>query len=178
MPKMLRLTESQLHALPHARVRGEAGAVLVPERAASVPGGACGAAEAGGAGGGNAAPVEGRTAVMPWPLVGLSPNNHIHWAKRSRLARLYRNFCCLVAKQARLRVDWEGPIHFYVEFVPPDRRRRDDDNLIASFKAGRDGIADALGVDDSRFRLHPWVSKEPIKHGAVRIRLAPNEGGR
>ncbi len=33
----------------------------------------------------------------------------------------------------------------------------DDDNVIAAFKAGRDGLADALRIDDSRFRLHPYL---------------------
>lgn len=27
----------------------------------------------------------------------------------------------------------------------------------AAFKAGRDGLADALRIDDSRFRLHPFL---------------------
>ena len=34
------------------------------------------------------------------------------------------------------------------------RRLWDDDNLIAALKCVRDGIADALGVDDAKFR---WV---------------------
>jgi hypothetical protein len=50
-----------------------------------------------------------------------------------------------------------------LNFYPRDRRKRDDDNLIASFKSGRDGIADALGVDDVNFlttaRLMPFDSE-------------------
>ena len=34
----------------------------------------------------------------------------------------------------------------YLTFYPPDKRKRDDDNMISSFKAGRDGIAQALGL--------------------------------
>ena len=41
-----------------------------------------------------------------------------------------------------------------------DRRARDDDNIIASFKAGRDGMAQALGIDDKRFICHPFVSDQ------------------
>lgn len=40
-----------------------------------------------------------------------------------------------------------------LEFIQPNRIRRDDDNLIAAFKAGRDAIAQALGIDDARFSL-------------------------
>lgn len=62
-----------------------------------------------------------------------------------------------------------------VEFVPPDRRRRDDDNLLAMFKAGRDGLADALGIDDNVFATQIRMSKETTKGGAVRVRIEPME---
>ena len=42
---------------------------------------------------------------------------------------------------------------YTLEFRHAMRRRRDDDNLAASCKAYRDGIADALGIDDFRLRL-------------------------
>jgi hypothetical protein len=38
-------------------------------------------------------------------------------------------------------------------FFLPDARHRDDDNLAASCKAYRDGIADGLKVDDSTLAL-------------------------
>jgi crossover junction endodeoxyribonuclease RusA len=75
-----------------------------------------------------------------------------------------------------LSVDWEGVVHLFIEFMPPDRRARDDDNLIASFKSGRDGMADALGINDKLFRIHPFVSDKTMKNGAVSIRLAPCMG--
>lgn len=60
-------------------------------------------------------------------------------------------------------------IGLWVDFYPPDRRHRDDDNLIASFKAGRDGIALALGIDDKRFRCYPYVKNQI--GGMVKVRL-------
>ncbi|MNC70101.1 hypothetical protein D3C75_1208780 [compost metagenome] len=62
-----------------------------------------------------------------------------------------------------------------LEFVPPDRRRRDDDNLVAMFKAGRDGLADALGIDDNVFATQIRVSKETIKGGAVHVCIQAQE---
>jgi crossover junction endodeoxyribonuclease RusA len=53
-----------------------------------------------------------------------------------------------------------------LDFRPPDRRRRDLDNLLASMKAGLDGLADALGVDDSRWRLAIEMG-EPAAGGCV-----------
>jgi len=39
-----------------------------------------------------------------------------------------------------------------MRFYPPSKRHYDLDNLLASMKAGLDGMADALGVDDNIFR--------------------------
>jgi len=66
----------------------------------------------------------------------------------------------------------DGPLSLVIEFAPPDRRSRDDDNLIASFKSGRDGIAEALGIDDARFHTKHSFSA-PIKGGAVCVRIEP-----
>jgi len=57
-----------------------------------------------------------------------------------------------------------------VEFSPPDNRRRDLDGMIASHKAAQDGIADALGIDDSKFETTYAIST-PIKGGAVTVTL-------
>jgi crossover junction endodeoxyribonuclease RusA len=75
----------------------------------------------------------------------------------------------MLTKQSGMKVDWEGDIHVWMDFYPPDRRNRDDDNLIAAFKSGRDGVADALGVNDKRFRIHPYVKSEV--GGMVKLRF-------
>ena len=54
-------------------------------------------------------------------------------------------------------------------FVPPDRRRRDLDNLLASMKSGLDGLADAMGIDDSHWKLAIEMSPETVKGGAVLV---------
>lgn len=55
---------------------------------------------------------------------------------------------------------------FKVTFHPPDKRKRDRDNIIASFKAGQDGLADAWGIDDNEFEI-TYALGEPRKGGAV-----------
>jgi crossover junction endodeoxyribonuclease RusA len=45
----------------------------------------------------------------------------------------------------------EGKIPVEITFYPPDKRHRDADNMVASIKAGIDGLADALKVNDKRF---------------------------
>lgn len=105
--------------------------------------------------------------ILPWPPRELSPNARIHWAKKSKITKAYRNMARVLTMQAGLVAPEEGRILLVLEFVPPSRRSYDDDNLIARFKAGRDGIADALGVDDKRFTTQFWLRSEPVTDGAV-----------
>jgi len=115
--------------------------------------------------------------TLPWPPKELSPNARLHWSKKSKAAKVYRNACYMLAIQggAKTGVPWDGDIHCWIDFFPPDRRHRDDDNMIASFKAGRDGLAQALGVDDKRFRIHPYVKDEI--GGMIKVRLTPGPTG-
>ncbi len=109
--------------------------------------------------------------TLPWPPQELSPNWRGHWRKKARAARTYRHACGWACKAAGLRVPAGELIALHVEFVPPNRRHYDDDNLVGAFKVGRDGIADALGVDDTRFRLQTTVVSTELG-GFVRVRLA------
>lgn len=77
--------------------------------------------------------------------------------------------------QSGIQIDWEGIAHLWMTFYPPDKRHRDDDNLIASFKSGRDGMAEAIGIDDKRFRLHPFVSDVTKPGGTVEVTIT--QGG-
>ncbi len=42
--------------------------------------------------------------------------------------------------------------------------------MLASFKAGRDGVADALGVDDNKF-VTSFEVCDPVADGAVRVTI-------
>jgi len=64
-----------------------------------------------------------------------------------------------------------GQIHVFLDFCPPNRRARDDDNIVAAFKAGRDGLADALGIDDANFRTHPFLKTEEIVKPTGEVRV-------
>lgn len=51
-----------------------------------------------------------------------------------------------------------------VDAIPPQRRRRDRDNLIASLKGALDGLADAgVVVDDEAFASPQVEFQEPSK---------------
>lgn len=119
--------------------------------------------------------------TLPWPDRALSPNSRGHWSKRAGAARRYRYTCRHYTLQAIQAGGWDvsllrqqiregGQIHLFIDFYPPDRRARDDDNIIAAFKSGRDGLADALKIDDCHFRMHPFVERDqPVKGGQVRV---------
>ena len=106
---------------------------------------------------------------LPWPPKELSPNARVHWAKKSGKAKRYRQDALMLARPAVSRCPAALCADTYrlsLTFHPPDRRRRDLDNMLASIKAGIDGIADALGVDDQHFSLR-LERGEPTKGGEV-----------
>lgn len=113
--------------------------------------------------------------VFPWPSAAMSPNARGHWTQRKRAAAKGRLEGRVVALQAGWREGAQslphGRWHLFIDFYPPTKRLPDDDNMLARFKAYRDGIADALGVDDSRFVSHPYVKDEVVKGGEVRVRI-------
>ncbi len=117
----------------------------------------------------------GMQVIFPWPPKTLSPNARVHWAVKSKATKALRLTCAVLAKQARMSVDWEGDIHVWMDYYPPDRRARDQDNMISASKGMLDGLADALGVNDKRFRLHPYVKDET--GGIVKVRLTPGPTG-
>lgn len=107
---------------------------------------------------------------LGWPAKALSPNyrSRSHWPRtRAIKAARLEGF---VAAKAALRANplmLDGDrLSFVVTAYPPDKRIRDDDNVKSALKAARDGIAQALGVDDSRFdERFQWG--EPVKHGKI-----------
>lgn len=104
----------------------------------------------------------GQRVVCDYPPRILNPNARSHWSRRTGPAKRYRQDCWVLALQAKLRAPAEGPIFIQLDFFPPNQAKRDDDNAEASFKAGRDGIAEAMGVDDSRFVITRRMRTEPL----------------
>ena len=58
-----------------------------------------------------------------------------------------------------------------ITFFPPDRRHRDLDNMLASLKAALDGIALAVGIDDSRWTLTLSKGAPIDRSGMVKVTL-------
>jgi len=106
---------------------------------------------------------------LPWPPRQLSPNATEHWSKKAKYKKDYRFACYLMTYQSKVTAPADGKIPLTITFYPPDKRHRDADNMVASIKAGLDGVADALKVNDRRF-LPTFVFSEEIK-GMVTVQL-------
>ena len=107
---------------------------------------------------------------LPWPPSALSPNARGHWSKKAKPAAKYRADAKLVTRK---RHNFSGALHLDITFHPPDKRRRDIDNMLSSIKSGLDGISDALGIDDSEWAM--TIRKGAVvKRGLVSIEV--NQG--
>lgn len=112
--------------------------------------------------------------TLPWPDRALHPNSRVHWAQKAKATKAARHVAFVAARAigwTNESVPSEGRLSLWIDFYPPDRRRRDDDGLLASMKAARDGIADALGIDDSRFVSHHMLRDEVRRGGEVVVTI-------
>ena len=108
------------------------------------------------------------TAVLPWPPKELSPNSRTDRRKTTDLRKSYKEACWAAAKEAKL----SPATHLHITFHPPEGRKRDLDNMLGAIKYGLDGVALAMGMDDSEWSL-TIVKGEPKRpHGEVRVRAA------
>ena len=106
--------------------------------------------------------------LLPWPPSVLNPNRRCHWAVKAKAVKAYRKESGWATKASGDRIKGKGAIDLHISFYPPDNRSRDLDGMLSSIKAGLDGIADALGVNDKRFQLRIERCAK-IKGGQVRI---------
>lgn len=109
---------------------------------------------------------------LPWPPKEVSPNQRLHWTKVAEAKRVYRTACHLITRP-KCKTRLAGRHHITLTFFPPnDWRQRDLDNLLASMKAGLDGVADALGINDREFDP-VTISMAETKGPHVRLTITP-----
>ncbi len=104
------------------------------------------------------------TLTLPWIDSRLLPNRKLHWTVKRRATSEARETAWAIATDWKHGIDGrpcEKRIHTplkgctaVVTFHPPDRRRRDLDNLLRACKPFWDGIVDAgILEDDSCVQL-------------------------
>lgn len=113
---------------------------------------------------------------VAWPAKQLSPNTGCHHMTRHRFKKAAKIEAGWATKAA-CPFDWghDGRFDVHIRAYPPVQRNRDADNLIASLKAHLDGIADAIGVNDSLFNAPTVEWADITQHGKIVITLKPAE---
>lgn len=91
--------------------------------------------------------------TFPWPPKELSPNARVYWRAKAPHVQAYKAACWAETPKRLAQYSWTGEWDVNIVFQPPDLRGRDLDNMLASIKAGLDGMARAMGVNDRNFRI-------------------------
>lgn len=109
--------------------------------------------------------------TLPWPVKELHSNARPHHMAKARAVKAARTAAYWQAKSAGVEPCSDALI--LIEYYPPTRRG-DPHNVPASLKAYIDGIADAMGVDDKRFKVdYPPVFAGTRKPAEVVFRIMP-----
>jgi crossover junction endodeoxyribonuclease RusA len=106
--------------------------------------------------------------VLPLPPYECSPNARVHWGRKARAVRDYREVCgYLVVKQiGRRRAQGQVTVDLDFYLAKPKLpdglcRPRDEDNAIASTKAAIDSLRDSGLITND--------SKKHVRIGNVRL---------
>lgn len=113
---------------------------------------------------------------LPYPAKILWPNGRGHHMAKHREAKKHRDWAAKATWSELSRLP--GALHTLPDRVriaatiyPKTRNAIDKDNAASSLKSYADGIAAALGVNDSRFDYAPIQFGEPVKNGKVIITI-------
>ncbi len=112
--------------------------------------------------------------ALPWPDKHLSPNSRTHNKAKIPYVQAARELAfCAVREQPQY--DWQGMdggLMMIVTAHPPDRIRRDLDNVLSSLKSYQDGICQAMHIDDYQIIEIRISWGIVIKDGAIIMTLA------
>ena len=95
---------------------------------------------------------------LPYPHKSLWPNGRAHWAAKAKETKLHRAWGYAAMKAALPVCFKHNGERIAIRLTVSARTRGqlpDKDNCLAASKAYLDGIAQALGVDDSLFDPQP-----------------------
>jgi crossover junction endodeoxyribonuclease RusA len=107
---------------------------------------------------------------IPWPVPVLWPNNRAHWAAKAKRRKAQKEAAWALTLAERTPKLGDGRVSVTLTFRKADRGRYDLDGALSACKGALDGIALALGVDDSRFDVRP-VLGDPVAGGAVIVEV-------
>lgn len=105
------------------------------------------------------------------PLKTISETNaREFWALKARRVKLHRTIAANYCRSLREHIP---ALPLLITFTRYGKRKLDSDNLAASFKACRDGVADALGIDDGDERLTWEYQQAKAGEYSIKIQIEP-----
>lgn len=93
-----------------------------------------------------------------------------HWTTRAEAARTYRAYARVLAHPFRY-AKLTTPCQVLYTFHKPDNRVRDLNGCYGAVKAGEDGIADALEIDDRHFYPVTLAWGDVVHGGQVIVKI-------
>ncbi|ENY3616518.1 RusA family crossover junction endodeoxyribonuclease [Escherichia coli O8:H49] len=112
--------------------------------------------------------------VLPYP-----PTVNTYWRRRggtyfvSKAGERYRRDVALIVRQQRLKLNLSGRLAIKIIAEPPDKRRRDLDNIL---KAPLDALTHAgLLIDDEQFDEINIVRGQLVPGGRLGIKITELE---
>ena len=89
---------------------------------------------------------------LPWPPTPLWPNRRAGWRELHENRKLAKSEGYFLAQdRGAKKLQYPGLLPVAITFYAPSYRKWDIDNALAALKGYLDGIAAALGVDDTCF---------------------------
>ena len=116
---------------------------------------------------------QGVIVTLPFPAKILWPNGRGHWANKAREVKASRRNAWASTLEAigGRAPDWSAAKLVWT-IHPKTAHTIDDDAPPSALKSYRDGIADALRLDD-KFFTASYAFAEPVKGGLVRVEISP-----
>ena len=113
---------------------------------------------------------------LPWPQRVLFPNARPHWAVKSKKVKVHRNWARIVTmNEVKAPIHPKGRIGYTIDFTPPINRKRDEDGILSACKSYLDGVADALGVNDTLFTIKGMQGHPAQAPGAIKLTFSWEE---
>lgn len=109
---------------------------------------------------------------LPFPPADLTPHAKGNWKAKAAATKRYRRLCANEAMAQGLRGISAERIRARITIHRPDLRR-DYQNCIAAFKAGVDGIADVIGIEDRYWAIDFCEGELRRPMGCVAVEIEP-----
>lgn len=109
---------------------------------------------------------------LPYPSPVLSPNSpKRHWRAKQSEKQTAKTVAYYQAFPFRSTFSGADKLQMFLTIYPPNKVRRDLDNVFAAMKSAIDGVCQGLEIDDFQIRRVTLEWGTVVKSGAVKLEL-------